>query len=160
MGINQRYLTDIKIPGSIAQGILNFGKESFSWEGRVDRSLGFINERERLARVVVRVENPYSMKDPKKPALSIGSFVEVIITGRKLENVYPIPRHALRDGSKVWIAKPDSTLGIREVIISALTRDEAVIESGIAEGERIIVSSISGAAPGLKLRLREVEDSR
>ena len=154
VGIRQQELSRLLIPGSEAIVTLRLGENFYIWDGIVVRSLGFINEHERLARVVVQVSNPYLTNDGDKPALSVGSFVEVQIEGQKLENIYPIPRHALRDGSTVWVASFDSTLAIRNVTVSALTQDEAIVQSGIAEGDRIIVTSISGAAPGLKLRLR------
>ena len=155
VGISQRELTRLSVPGSKAEVVLKLGEDSYRWVGRVDRSLGFINERERLARVVVQVPHPYSNNDTNKPVLSIGSFVEVAIEGRKLEGIYPIPRHALREGSSVWVATPDSTLTIRDVVVSTLTSEEAIIQNGISAGEWIITSSISGAAPGLKLRVRQ-----
>jgi len=154
VGISQSELAGISIPGSKALIILRLGEKSFHWDGLVNRSLGFINERERLASVIVQVSDPYTTNDSNRPALSVGSFVEVRIEGEEQQNIFPIPRHALRDGSTVWVAKSDSTLDINNVVVSALTQDEAIVQSGIAEGDRIIVSSISGAAPGLKLRLR------
>jgi len=143
----------INIPGAAATVKLNLDEGTqFQWEGRVDRTLGVIDERERLARVVVQVKRPFDKRSEKGLDLSIGTFIEVEIEGREINDVIPMPRRAIREGSTVWIARPDSTLDIREVIIKRLTPTEALISDGVQPGERVILSQVSGAAPGLKLR--------
>ena len=72
---------------------------------------------------------------------------------RRLDEIIPLPRRTLREGSKVWVAREDSTLDIRPVTVVRMTPTEALISSGLKSGEQVILSSISGAVPGLKLRL-------
>ncbi len=146
----------LEIPGADAEVNLDVNGETFSWFGKVDRSLGVIDERERLATVVVQVKEPYKIKNGSKLPLSIGSFVEVEIQGPRLTDIYPLPRRALRDNSTLWIAVQDSILEIRNVKVKRLTPNEVFIVSGLKEGEMVITSSISGAAPGLKVRSMKI----
>jgi RND family efflux transporter MFP subunit len=146
----------IDVPGAEAKIILDTGGQVHTWRGRVDRTVGVLDEIGRLARVVVRVEDPFRRQDLRGPELSIGSFVVAEITGRMVPGTVPIPRGALREDSTVWIVAPDSTLEIRQVSIHRLTPQEALIAAGVAPGERIVLTSLSGAAPGMRLRPVEI----
>ncbi len=152
VGLPMSELLWLEIPGAPATVKLNLDDNVFVWNGVVVRSLGVMNETERLARLVVQVENPFVRLSKYSPELNIGTFVEVEIEGRRLEEIIPLPRRALRENSNVWVASEDSTLDIRPVTIERMTPTEVLISSGLTSGEKIILSSISGAAPGLKLR--------
>lgn len=141
------------IPGAAANVILQVDGKTFTWEGQVNRSIGVIGERERLAYVVVQVKDPLRLNDENKLELSIGTFVEVEIMGHFLENVVALPRQAIRDGSSVWIADDKGILGVREVVVERMIPGEALISSGLETGENVIISSIIGAAPGMKVRM-------
>ncbi len=143
----------MEIPGASATVKLNLnGTTQFSWEGHVDRNVGVIDERERLARIVVQVKNPYRKHGDNTPTLSIGTFVEVEIEGREITDIIPMPRKVIREGSNVWIVTSNNTLDIRKVVVQRLTSTEALISDGLRSGERVITSQVSGAAPGLKVR--------
>lgn len=152
VGIPISELPWVKVPGAEAIVKLNINSKTFTWNGIIDRNLGIIDERDRLARLVVQVTKPFAGRTEYSPELNIGTFVEIEIEGRLIERTIPLPRHALREGSTVWIAAPDSTLDIRSVLVERLTPEEVLISEGINTGEQIILSSISSAAPGLKLR--------
>ncbi|MDP8228262.1 MAG: efflux RND transporter periplasmic adaptor subunit, partial [Candidatus Electryoneaceae bacterium] len=153
VGIPISELLWMEIPGASATVSLNFNDGvHFSWDGRVDRNVGVIDERERLARVVVRVNNPYRRRNDNTPVLSVGTFVEVEIEGREITDIIPMPRKVIREGSTVWIALPDKTLEIRHITVDRMTATEALISGGLRPGERVITSQISGATTGLKVR--------
>lgn len=153
IGLPMSELLWLEIPDARATVKLNLNSHVFAWDGVVVRSLGVMNESERLARLIVQVENPFVRQSKHSPELNIGTFVEVEIEGRQLEGIIPLPRRALREDSNIWIAREDSTLDIRPVIVERMTPTELLISSGLTSGEMVILSSISGAAPGLKLRL-------
>ncbi|MEM6797711.1 MAG: efflux RND transporter periplasmic adaptor subunit, partial [Acidobacteriota bacterium] len=86
-----------------------FAGQRRSWPGRVERLEGEVDPRTRQVHLVVRVDDPF---DGDGPPLLPGTFVDVEIEGRALENVLKIPRHALRPGDVVWTVK-DGALKIR-----------------------------------------------
>ena len=153
VGLPMSELLWLEIPGAPAIVKLNLDDHVFVWDGVLVRSLGVMNETERLARLVVQVEDPFVRQSKYSPELNIGTFVEVEIKGRQLDGVIPLPRRALREGTMVWIARDDSTLDIRTVTIERMTPTEVLISSGLASGEKVILSSVPGAVTGLKLRL-------
>ncbi|MBK8129925.1 MAG: efflux RND transporter periplasmic adaptor subunit [bacterium] len=140
---------------SSAQVSLNAGGQWYHWQGTVDRTLGVIDSIGRLARVVVRVDDPYAARSDGGPELAVGSFVSVEISGRRVPNVTPMPLFALRSNNIVWIARADSTLELREVTAVFHSPDSVFVGSEVKSGERIVLSGINGAADGLKLRLTE-----
>ncbi len=138
--------------GSKATVLLGSAEDSFRWQGRVVRALGEVDPQGRMARLVVAVEDPYGLKDSgNRPDLAVGSFVQVILHGRTLQNVAVLPSVALRDGGTVWVMN-DSQLHIRPVEVLRRAREEVVIGTGLESGERVVLTPLAGAAEGMKLR--------
>ncbi|MBK6765841.1 MAG: efflux RND transporter periplasmic adaptor subunit [bacterium] len=153
VGIPLDELAWLELPGSTATVTLRAADQIFTWTGRVERTLGVLDSIGRLARVVVRVDNPYETRADGGPELAVGSFVSVAIRGKQVANVTPLPAHALRSGNIVWIATQADTLELRSVRPYFHAADSVFIGGELRAGERIVTSGINGAANGLKLRL-------
>jgi len=151
VGLPVSELEWLNIPGSPAEIFLDDGTRKHSWKGKIVRSLGVVDQAGRLARVVVQITDPMSARDGGIE-LSMGSFVSVTLEGKKAVDVIPIPRKALREGLKVWTLKADNTLNIRTVVVERLTTDQALVKSGLEDGDIIILTNVVGGAEGLKLR--------
>jgi RND family efflux transporter MFP subunit len=148
------------IQGSSATVRIMSGYTSYSWEGKVVRSLGEVDEKGRMARVVVSVTDPYrlSMKRTNgEPDLEVGMFVEVDMFGEKLADVVMLPRGAVREGNTVWIADDQNMLRIRPVKILRSEKENVIVQSGLSDGDRVVLTKIQGAADGMKLRPLEGE---
>jgi multidrug efflux pump subunit AcrA (membrane-fusion protein) len=144
--------------GSAAEIRLPVGERNYSWPGRVVRTLGEVDPLGRMVRVVVAVDDPYLLGgriSDSRPPLAVGSFVEVALQGRRLPSAAIIPRRALREEDTVWLADDDSLLRIRSVQVLRREQETVIIGDGLQDGERVIVSSLSGAADGLKVRVRQ-----
>ncbi len=152
IGLPQDDLNWITIPGATATVTLNTGVKSSSWIGIVDRSVGTVDEFGRLARIVVQVADPFVKRNSTSQELSVGSFVSVNIEGRLLENIIPIPRSTLRENATLWIATADSTLEIRTVEIARMNQTEAFVSAGLEDGDQLIMTPLSTASPGMRLR--------
>jgi RND family efflux transporter MFP subunit len=140
----------IEIPGSTARILSPSGAVR---EGQVIRLLADLEEKGRMARILIEVNDPLCLQPEnadRKPLL-IGEYVQTKISGRKLENVYSIPRNALHDNRNIWIAAEDNTLDLRE--IKVLWRDEQriLIRDGISDGTRLIVSDLTAPVQGMDL---------
>ena len=66
-----------------------------------------------------------------------------------MQDVFSIPRNALRENQQIWIATSDEKLGIREVEV--LWRDSArvIIQNGLTDGEQLIVSDLTAPMNGM-----------
>jgi RND family efflux transporter MFP subunit len=146
--------------GALASVRLSSGDRDFEWRGRVVRSLGEVDARGRMARLVVAVDDPFYLRKPAvdgRPPLSPGMFVNLEIEGPTLENVVPVPREALREKDTVWLAGEDGLLHIRKVGVVRRERQQVLVDKGLAAGDRIVLTLLGGVAEGLKLRIATPE---
>lgn len=144
-----------KIKGSQASVGLNVGGKWYDWHGHVVRSTGEVDPKSRMMQIVVEIHDPYGLtekKDRARPALAVGTFVDVLIKGRTVKDVFTIPRTAFRDNSTVWVMDSTNKLKIRKVVPLRIEKQEVIIAEGIGEEDMIVVTNVSGAADGMKLR--------
>lgn len=143
-------------PGSKAHISLSAGGRHFNWQGRVVRSLGEVDARGRMARLVVAVDDPYSLQHQNaddRPPLSPGLFVDLRIEGRALKGVVAVPREAVHEGNTVWLAGDDDRLHLRKVKVVRRERQQVLVSKGLEDGDRVVLTLLSGIAEGLKLRI-------
>jgi RND family efflux transporter MFP subunit len=127
--------------------------------GRVARLLGELDGESRMARILVEVEDPLHRRpgDGDAVPLLIGEFVQVEIEGRTLDDVFLIPRTALRDNHLLWLAGPEEKLLIREVDPIWKGETTVVVRDHLQEGERLIVSDLSAPIEGMDVRVQETQ---
>jgi RND family efflux transporter MFP subunit len=125
--------------------------------GRLVRLLGDLDPVGRMARVLVEIEDPLGLKDKKNPdrlPLMLGAYVRVEIEGRRAEEVFRVPRTAIREGDQVWIANEEDRLEVRPVEVFWRSKDTVLIRNGLREGDRVIANSIPLPIPNMKLRVK------
>ncbi|MFZ0486369.1 MAG: efflux RND transporter periplasmic adaptor subunit [Arenicellales bacterium] len=127
------------------------GGHTYTWEGRIVRTEGDIDTDTRQWFVVAQVDDPYAEHDGRPP-LKIGQFVTADIQGKKLEDVYVLPRSALRPDNQVVAVTADSTISHRPVEVLWGT-DEQVIVRGLAPGDEIITGAAAFAVDGIRVRV-------
>lgn len=127
------------------------------WSGAVTRSLGEADSLGRMLRVAVEIDDPYNLQtaDRNQPDLVPGMFVELSLAGKVLPQVVVLPRRAVRENGVVWLVDESNRLRLRPVEISRAERDLVIIKSGLAAGERVVLTDIAGAAAGMLLRVQE-----
>ena len=123
-------------------------------EGYLYKLVGSLEERTRMARVLVTVPDPlgYEKKNQDAPSLMIGSFVEANIQAREIPDVIRLERAYVRDGETVWVMS-DGKLGIRDVEIIFRDDQYAYIQKGLSEGEKVVTTNLSTVVSGAPLRL-------
>jgi multidrug efflux pump subunit AcrA (membrane-fusion protein) len=113
------------------------------------RAEGKLDERTRMVNVVVRVEKPYATKPP----LVAGLFVSVEIKGHTLENAVVIPRSALRDNRIVWVVDDGGQLSFRKVVVARLGTKQAILRSGLEDGDMVVTSGLKAVTDGMQVRI-------
>jgi len=129
--------------------------------GRIIRLLADIESQGRMARVLVRVDDPLLLTRPDSSLLPLllGEYVEVDIQGRVLDEVVAIPRDGLHEGNTVRIATGKNTLDIRPVEVAWRDARDVYLAGGVQPGERIILSDIAAPVQGMEVRLAD-DDTR
>ncbi len=143
--------------------ILDSGSQQYSWPGKIERSMAEVDPQGRMVRLVVSINDPYQLKEKREedqPSLAIGSFVDVVFQGKEMRDIFAIPRPALRDDNTVWVITPDNLLKIKSVKPIRLEREKFFIKEGIKPGDRIILTNLTGAADGMKLRPANREEGK
>lgn len=156
--LNDLQWLEVPTPGNMAKSspaLVKLDSTNYSWPGVIDRLLAEVDSQGRMARMVVSIKDPYLLHTPEagnSPVLAMGTFVNITFTGRDMADVFAIPRQALRDNSTVWIIDQENLLRIKTVTTVRLERDEAFVSSGLEPGELVILTNLTGAANGMKLR--------
>ena len=137
-----------------------YAGRTYTWKGKVVRAEGGVDERNRLLYVVAQVRNPYAAdpNQPGRPELVAGSFVEATIDGRRFEQVFEVPRKALRNSSQLWVVDENSQLRERDVAIIYKGKDSIYISSGLRNGDRVVLSQMDIAVDGMTVRTK-LEDN-
>jgi len=126
------------------------GGTRHTWEGRVVRMEAQLDAASRMAHVVVEVARPFSGGDGRPPLMP-NTFVDVRIFGSTLDDVVPLPRHALREGEKVWVFD-DGSLRVLDVKVARADRERVYVSGGLEEGDEVIVSALDAVTDGMKIR--------
>lgn len=158
---------DVPMKGSENKGSLvtihmEINGKDYERQGRIIRSTGEVDPMSRMTKVVIDVQDPYSLlhKGNARKALVLGTFVDVSIQGGRLRDVFLVPRTAVRDNDTVWIMDKDNLLRIQKVQVIRYEREHVLVKDSLEDGERIVLTNIPGAADGMKLRVAQEERSK
>lgn len=149
----------ITIPGSTAR--IYSGDRNVR-EGKVIKLLGDLEEKGRMARLLIEVRDPLARLPEnrgKKPLL-LGEYVRADIDGKVLDQVFSIPRYALRENSQIWLATVTNTLATRTVEVLWRDADRVLIKDGLSADDKLIVSDITAPVPGMDISTGELNEHK
>lgn len=136
-----------------SQAVIHSQYSSYTWKGRVVRTTGSMSEDSRMAGVIILVDDPLGRNQSgQTPPLLLDDYVEVVLLGDMLENVFSVPRKIVRDGNTLWIYA-NGKLEIREINIAWKENGVAYIRSGLNEGDLVITSDLPAPVKGMALQL-------
>jgi RND family efflux transporter MFP subunit len=135
-------------------------REGSTRQGKVLRMLADLSKEGRMARLLIEVKDPLDLKtnESRRPPLLISEYVRVLIDGAPLQDVYRIPRFALRNDDQIWLVDKEQKLAIRPV--KTLWREEeyVYIRDGLHPDDLLIVSALATPVDGMDLRLEQEKD--
>jgi RND family efflux transporter MFP subunit len=153
-------LSWIKIPRNPAESGSRariFYRNADERAGRVIKLLAGLETEGRMARILVEVKDPLKLRaagNDQLPLL-IGEYVRIEIEGRKLQNVYRIPRIALRDDARIWIVSNGSKLDISRVEPIWRDAQSVLLKNGLEPGTPVIVSDLPAPVNGMPVLIAE-----
>ena len=131
----------------------NAGNEHI-WRGRVARIKAMMDERTRTLPMVIEIDETPATERPQNPfGLRPGMFVTIRIKGKKIQNVFVLPRYLVYPGDVVYTVK-DDTLKSNRVKILRGYKDTVIIGNGLSEGAFIVKSPLSSPMDGMRVRVR------
>ena len=128
--------------------------EAQSWQARIVRTEGVVDETTRVTYVVAAVDDPYA-RDAQSgiaSSLRMGTFVAAEIAGRVVDDVIRVPRSALRGNKQLVVVNDENRLEIRSVDLLRADARFAYLRSGIEDGELISLTVIENPINGMRVR--------
>ena len=133
------------------------GLSQARWQGKVLRLGESIDVTRRTLSIVVGVDKPYEKIVPgRRPPLLKGMYTAVKIMAPKQEAIV-IPRRAIHHGRVYVVNKDNPILTIRPVSVKFYQEDLAVIRSGLAPGDQVIVSDVYPVIEGMPVKVLPAE---
>ncbi|MEZ9702809.1 HlyD family efflux transporter periplasmic adaptor subunit [Vibrio breoganii] len=130
---------------------LKAGDKVISWDGKVSRSGGQIDTQTQSQSIVVEVDAPYQQAVPgKKPPLIRNTFIKVTLKAPVMKNQIVLPVTAIHN-DLVYIVK-DGKLTRQSVDIDFVQGQVAVIKSGVAVDDLVVLSKLVPAVEGMALK--------
>ncbi len=144
-GLQKTPHAQVTLKGSI-------GSQNAEWKGAIVRVEGAIDERSRQLFVVAQIDDPYVRDDSDRPPLKIGLFVHALIKANILDNVYVLPRKAVRAGNEVILI--DKQNRIHRQLTEPIWSDESSViipankKNGLHDGQIICLTPLAFPANG------------
>ena len=124
-----------------------------SWEARIVRTEGVVDEGSRVTYAVARIDDPYALHSNKVP-LPMGTFVSATIAGSRAENIIRVPRSVVRGSDELIFVDEDSKLRIRQVNIVRGDANFVYVDGGANVGERVVLTSLDTPINGMAVRVK------
>ncbi len=118
-----------------------------TWSGYVNRIDKELDAQSRMVKLIVNVDNPMSGNNP----LMFGLFVNADIITELRENLFKIPRNLIDENNFINI-NDKGILKLKKVNIIKLDGDFAIVDGGILDADKVIISRMDIAVEGMKIR--------
>lgn len=128
--------------------------QSSTWQARIVRTEGVVDETNRVTFAVARIEDPYRLRDSGnvQNILPMGTFTAAKIEGTTVDNVLRVPRGALRSNNQLMFVDADNRIQIRHVQVIRADAEFAYLGSGAMPGDRVSMTAIEAPLNGMKVR--------
>ncbi|QJE98652.1 efflux RND transporter periplasmic adaptor subunit [Luteolibacter luteus] len=118
------------------------GENSPKWEATIVRTEGTLDESSRELFAIARIQDPFSVKSGKPPLL-IGQPVRARIEGVKLNDVFVLPRHALRGVNRIYLVDKENPMILRTPIDPIWSTEEVlVVREGLEPGDWLSITRL------------------
>lgn len=146
---------DMNLKGAMVKLLAMEGGRPVLWDARLTRVEGAIDTDTRQTVAVAQIDDPFGRHKEGQPPLKIGQFVEAQVLGKSLENVFVLPRSAVRAGNEIILITSDDRL--RRQHVEPLTGDEKNVvisadsKGGPQEGDVLCLTPIPFPADGARV---------
>ncbi len=126
--------------------------EERRWDGEVSRTEGVFDSRTRVLYAVAQVQDPYGLEVASQEPLRIGTFVNAEIQGRHGGALFAVPRHAVYQGTTLWLVDEENRLESAEIGIVRAEEEYVYVDRGLEPGDRICITPMEQPLPGMPVR--------
>ena len=105
-----------------------------------------------------------SLFDNADSTLVPGMFVRARIVDPSAQGVLLIPQKAVSigpDGAKtVWVVDKDNSVMQQNISTSGTHSNQFIVESGVSEGDRVVVDGTMKLGPGMKVKSQQAQSDK
>jgi RND family efflux transporter MFP subunit len=149
-------LSDDRAPSVTLTGF--YGGVEHKWQGKLVRTEATIDPNSNTVQTIIRVLQPVAAEGEhgdftsQSMPLPIGLFVQADITGKRVDNLFSLPRSVIRNNNQVLIVDAENKMYYRDVEIFRLEEDRVLISAGLLPGEFICTSPIQAVVDGMTVQ--------
>lgn len=131
----------------------NYAGREHTWEGWISRTTGGLDDRSRMIALVAEVSDPFGLlqEEPVSVPLQVGAFVEAEIQGIERSGTFTVPRSAIMEENQVMLLDEENKIQFRDVVVLQYDGGEAVIGSGLRDGDVVCLSTLEIPVEGTKV---------
>ncbi len=129
-----------------------------SWNAKLIRTEGAIDESARQLHIIAQIDDPFGKKSEGRSPLKIGQYVTAEIPGIDLSNALVISNNAIYQGSYVYVVE-DGLLRRKDISIAWQNDDDAVIESGLSDGDQLVTTPLGQVTSGIRVAIDGAENT-
>jgi len=148
-----QYLANGGIGATVTLNAEFAGKQT-SWQAKVVRSEGVVDQVSRMSYLVAQLPTPYA--DNTKP-LRFGSYINATIEGKALNNAIIVPHHLVKD-KKVAILNANNTLSFKTLNIIREQNGMVIADQGLQPGNKLITSALEYPTEGMAVKTDENDE--
>lgn len=140
----------------LAELLLEGEKEPYASKGEVQFSDVTVSEGTGMVQLRILFPNPGNYLLP-------GLFVKARVVQSTLENAIVIPQQSVvrsaGGATTVWAVGADNVVNLRPVTVTRAIEDKWLVESGLADGDKVVVAGLQKIAPGATVTPVEMNTS-
>ncbi|WP_339719437.1 efflux RND transporter periplasmic adaptor subunit [uncultured Paraglaciecola sp.] len=147
------------LPSDITQQIATISTKGYNAivrEGKVTRDLGVIDQSTRMSQLVVRIEDPYSLKS-SLPPLKFGHYVEISFPGKTLNQVYRLPQE-LVNNRIIWLLDEEQQMQPQRVEILREEGAYFLISEGLQNQDTLVMTLPEYPQKGMKVKIAKPKE--
>jgi len=125
-----------------------------TWEGRIVRTEGSLDESTGVLYAVAEVQEPYRQKNDRPPLLA-NLFVQADIAGKAVDNIFTLPLLAMNASQEVLLVDNQQKLHIRRVEVLRNEDDRILVKAGLNAGDQLVTSGVDVPVEGMTVKIAE-----
>lgn len=128
------------------------GGEPSTWQGRIVRTEGVMDEASGQLYAVAEVLDPYAGKDGRPPLLA-GLFVEAVIQGKERQDLFALPPSAVNATQQVLLVDEAQRLRVRKLAVLRHEPERVLVQGGLQAGERVVTAGVPVPVEGMQVKI-------
>jgi RND family efflux transporter MFP subunit len=121
-----------------------------SWEGRLVRTEGAIDESARQLHVIAEIEDPFGKANEFHDPLKIGQYVTAELPGRTVSDAIVVPNNTIYQGSYVYVVE-EGLLRRRNIDVAWQDDAEAIVAEGLQVGDELVITPLGQVTSGIRV---------